>query len=51
MGPSLMIDYLKSNILEFIPEFKKNSYWGELFSCDYIDSLPSFDLLFGGHWF
>ena len=31
--------------------YSHDEYWSELFDCDYRDQLPSFWLLFGGHWF
>ena len=51
MGPSLMIQYIKDTILDVLPGYYHDSFWGELFDCDYREELPSFHLLFGSHWF
>lgn len=50
-GPSLMIQFIKDTILEQLPEYYKDAFWGELFDCDHREELPSFWLLFGSYWF
>lgn len=51
IGPSLEIGYLTQVIVDHLTYFELDQIWGIVFNCRDREYLPTFELLYGSHWF
>lgn len=51
IGPSLEIGYLTQHIVDHLQYYEEDPNWGIVFNCRDREYLPTFELLYGHHWF